>query len=150
MISGLILSFLLMNTPPQKCEFREKDFPLFELQFGSSKSDVEVAAPDAKLILCEVWKEFPNLLITQVDMGGAGTYAISHETDLAIYDLSKNQMKEVFRKTIRVESSSQNKKTKNTEKIISEKLYRLEKTNKGEPSIRWLKSSKVDILRNRN
>ncbi len=120
------------------CEFERKDILTFEISYLSSNVTLDVNSPDAKILFCKPWKEFPNLLITEVDLGSAGPSGDRHDIELIIYDSLTKELRQVLRKKIREE-----KLDAAGVKAVWENPYSLEKTKDGKPAVRMTKSAEV-------
>lgn len=136
-----IILFLLITTISESsCKFEKGEPYEFHLSYKGMKTMIDVNASDAHLLLCHPWKEFPHLLITEVDLGSSGTTSLHHEIDLIVLDIQSGKI--VMRKKIKETTQKKDPKTGKIQITTFEEPYKLQKNKKGEPTIFFPKTSK--------
>ena len=147
MLTELLFTVFLQVVGRSKtCEFNRQDILSYQLSYLKGETTIEVNSPDARLVSCKPWKEFPYLLVVEIDMGVTENKPDLHETELFIFDTLSKDLREVFKKKVRTSRFKSTAEKKLEELVTWDSPYQLVKTNSGKPGIRWTKSSELVTL----
>ncbi len=138
MLEFLFLGLILSTPFSCKIEIEEQgNYLLVE----KSKILLPLERTGLKIKSCERWKEFPGLLVAEIDYEEEGEF-----TDLFVFDLKSNGGKKLFQYTTFESRVRKERGTQKQEKILKKRTPILSVSSDKQPQIQFKDSKEIFIL----
>lgn len=141
LISFIFSLSIMGSVQVNTCHFKPISPESFELSFQGKKTKIFVSSKEAKLEACHIDKRFPGLLITEINLGHAGTSSQISQTDLVIFATKGAQLKKIFQDSIRDISQRKDTKSGKIETNRYQRKYELKAQKNGKALVRFLDSA---------
>ncbi len=157
------LSFYLVASAP--CTLSVERGHKATVRYSAFHASIDIISSQAKLNECRVWKEFPTLLVVDVNLGSSGTKYLSTDHYLFVFDTTKTEASPLVKVLVRSEEEIVQKKkpTDTTQKqgddgrtapsiddnlpeivtVTTDREYKLLKGSKGQAEIHLKKPQEV-------